>query len=178
MVQHSRADDVVEAATERGDLLDGQLVQFEIGQVVAVDQAPGCMETGRADVDAGDVRAGIAGRVASGLGGTAAGDEDLVIVAILAGRPHPSVLDSPVDAVAPCRDLGIEVADRGRVGMALVELGDLVDGVRFSPSGVGGAHELVMPACSFSRTLSMLKLAGSWRGGNSTSVWRCSATNA
>ena len=39
-----------------------------------------------------------------------------------------------------------------------------------------GAQELVMPACSFSRTLSRLKLAGSWRAGNSTSVWRCSAT--
>ncbi len=115
-------------------------------------------------------RSGIADRVASGLRGTAAGDENLVIVAILAGRPHPSVLGAPVNAVAPCRDLGIEVADWGWVGMALVELGDLVAGVRFSPSGVGGAHELVMPASSFARTLSMLKLAGSWRGGNSTSV--------
>jgi hypothetical protein len=137
VVEHARADDVVESATERRDLLDGELMKFEIGEPVALAQASCRLKTRRADVDAGDVRAGIAGRVASGLRCATSGDEDLVIVAIRAGWPQSSMFDSPAGAVAPCLDVGIEITDGWRVGMTIVELGDLVAGVRAHPSPAG-----------------------------------------
>ena len=61
MMQHAGADDEIEAAIQRLDILDRQLPQLEVRQVLLALQLLGVVEARGADVDADDARVGPGG---------------------------------------------------------------------------------------------------------------------
>jgi len=87
------------------------------------------------------------------------------------------MFDPASDRVAPGLGVSVEIRERRRVRMAVVELGD--DRVaQFSDPLGPSRHALGRPALSFSNITPTVKLADSWRGGNSTSDAAICITNA
>lgn len=86
------------------------------------------------------------------------------------------VSDPLVTPVGRSRREGLEVGDRRRIGMPVVERLDRVDAQTDHGADEPRPQVLPIPACSFAITLSMLNDAGSCRCGNSANDWSISAT--
>ena len=89
VMEHAGAHDLVERAPQFPDALDRELMEFEIVEVVLALQIARVAQAGLADVDGRDSRLGLAQRMAGRLRRAAAGDQDLLVLPRLLGRPHP-----------------------------------------------------------------------------------------
>ena len=79
MVKHSVADHLVEGASEFTDILNRELVKFEILQLILPLELPRVTEARVADIDGGDAGIRLAKGVPCGLRRAATGDEDLQV---------------------------------------------------------------------------------------------------
>ena len=126
VVQHARAHDQVEPVIEISHVLDRHPAQLEVGEPVPGGEVVGVADAGVADVDRDDAASGMPDRVPGGLGCPAAGDEDARIVTIGGLGPEKMVFD-PEPVRIPGRErIPVEVGDRRRVGVVVVERRDLV----------------------------------------------------
>ena len=78
MVEHARADDLVECLAELPDLLDRQPMEIEVLQSIFLLKIARVVQAGFADVDCRDPGIRLAQRMDSSLGCSAAGDQDLL----------------------------------------------------------------------------------------------------
>ena len=159
VVQHPGADHEVERLAERADLLDRQAQHLEVVHTPTLGQGTRVLDAGRTHVDADDACAGVAQRVAHRLRSAAAGHEHRFDRCLRSGRPDEVVRDPARPGIVGWAVGCSGVADRRRVRMPFVEGLDRVRPRLGRRSGA--AHELIMPAFSFSITLSMLNDAGS-----------------
>jgi hypothetical protein len=136
------------------DLLDRQLVQFEIGDVVTCGEDPAVLETGRAHIDSDNLCLRVAQGVTDGLGSSTPCHQ------YRPDRFHRSV--GPDQMMACPSVTGLRCSELGegrRIGVTVVERLDRVG----SNGGHGsiGIQALIIPAFNFSSTLSTLNDAGS-----------------
>ena len=125
VVEHPRAHDVVESLAEAGDLFDREPMQFDVGEVVTIDEATGLVDAALAHVDPHHVGAGVPDGVLGGLRRAAPCDEDRSIVETRAFRPQPEGLH-PSTLVGPRTAIPLEVVDRRWIRVSFVEGCDLV----------------------------------------------------
>ena len=121
MMEHARADDLIEFASNFPHALDRELVELEILDIVFLLQSTGEVQARLADVDTRHPRLGLAQRIGGGLGGTATRDKDIAIGPLRTGRPKqveqgPAPLRVSVELAVP-----LQVGDRRRIGMCVVE---------------------------------------------------------
>ena len=121
VVQHAGADDVVETLAEFAGAFDGELSNLEIVELVFALELQLVRDAVFADVDSDDACPRPADGVVRGLRRAAAGDENAAIVAIGLVRPEEMRVGAPAIAV-PGAPVGIEIVDRRRVGVTLVEV--------------------------------------------------------
>ena len=79
MVKHSGADHLVEGASEFADILNRELVKFEILQLILLLELARVTQARLADIDGGDSGIRLAKGVPCGLRRAATGDEDLQV---------------------------------------------------------------------------------------------------
>src|SRR5271157_2875869 len=121
MMEHARADDLVEFASELPDLLDRESMEIEVLQAIFSLKIARIAQAGFADVDCGHTSLRLAQRMDGSLGRSTAGDQDLSICPQLLRWPQqkgqcPTPIRVSVEFAVP-----IEVADRRRIRVGLVE---------------------------------------------------------
>jgi hypothetical protein len=119
-MKHAGAGNVIERLTEFGSAFNGKLAQFEIVESVLFLQFIFAREAVGADIDADDARVRPPHGIVRGLYGSAAGDEDRAICAILLAGPQETRFGPP-PFVVPYAFVRIEIVDRRRIGMCVVE---------------------------------------------------------
>ena len=88
VVQHARADDQVEGPPERGRVVKAHAEEVEVIQAVLLLEVGLVTQRGIGQVEADDPAVAVVERIAGGLVGPTAGDEDLEVVGL--GLPRPS----------------------------------------------------------------------------------------
>ena len=122
VVQHARADDLVESAAQLAGPLDRQLVDLQIGKAVFAFERLGVADARRADVDADHVAMpGSAQGMLGRLRGPAAGDQHLQVRAVGCLRPVQVEIGAAPALVLPAPAIAVEVVNRRRIGMLVVE---------------------------------------------------------
>ena len=122
MVQHAGADDLIEDLYRaRRRLRSRSRRRSQISEFVFSLKLAAVAETRFADVDPRHLRVRLAHRMDGGLGRAAAGDQDLAIRRRLARRPkekrqRPAAIGIAIELAMP-----VKVAERRRIGMALVK---------------------------------------------------------
>ena len=124
MVQHAGADDVLEALTEFGGTLHGELAHLEVGERVLLLQPLREREALGADIDPDDLGAGPAQSIVGGLGSAAARDQYAAVVAVRLGRPEEMRVGASAPIV-PGLTVRLQVIHRRRVGVIFVKFADL-----------------------------------------------------
>ena len=120
MVQHARADDVLECLAEFAGPLDGELPHLEVLQPVLALELFGERDAPRADVDADDARIRPADGVMRRLARAASRDQNAAIVAVGFGGLKQMRLGA-APPVVPRAAVRGDVVHRLRVGVAFVE---------------------------------------------------------
>src|SRR5262245_46253314 len=129
MVQHAGRDDQIELPIERIHALDRKLAGLEIREVVLALQRLGVIEARRADVDADDSRRGAADGVLRRLPRAASRHQDVEVGAIRPVRPEQMEIGAMAVLVAPLVARAIEIPDRWRIWMSVVERADRIEGL-------------------------------------------------
>jgi hypothetical protein len=145
MVENPRTHDEIEVLIQLGHPLDGQLLDPEIGQIVAAIKLLGVPDACLADIDAGYSACRPPDRVTCSLESTAPCNQDIQILSEGSSGKQQAVLDSPALRIRPFLDIGREVWDRWRIWVFLVELDDWIGfcpRLRFVFLGVHGCRHL------------------------------------
>jgi hypothetical protein len=125
MMQHTGADDLIEAGPQLVDTLDRQLADFQIRQAVRAAKLLGTADAGLADVDRDHLRVGPAYGVPGGLRCATAGHEDGKVVPIGFGRPEEVVVSETPMLIEPELSVRLKARDGPRIGIPVVEVADL-----------------------------------------------------
>src|SRR5271166_3572008 len=120
MVQHAGADNLIENLSEAPDLFDCEPVEIEVSESIFSLKIARVAETVFADVDRGHLPVRLAHGMNDGLGGAAAGDQDLARRWPLR-RPKEKRHRPPTIRIAIELAMPVEVAERRRIWMALVK---------------------------------------------------------
>src|SRR4029434_2437948 len=123
MVQHTGADDQIEAPLHCTHSLDRAVHGLEVGQSVLLSQLLRVFEARRADVDADNVRLRPAESVLRRLPCAAAGDQNMEIGAIRRVGPEQVMLGPMTIGILPFLSRPIEVGDGWRIWVPGVEVG-------------------------------------------------------
>src|ERR1700730_15150428 len=120
-MQHAGADDLVEGLAELPDPLDRQPMEIEISQAIFLLKIAHVAQAGFADVDCRHTSVGFAQRMNGSLRCSAAGHQDLSVCPWLLRWPQqkgqcPTPIGVAIEVAVP-----VEVAERRRIGMALVK---------------------------------------------------------
>ena len=121
MVEHAGADNLVERLAELLDLLDREPTEVEISKAVLSLKLARVTEACFADVDSGDMRIGLAHRMGRGLRGSTTGDQNLPPCPLNFRRPKQKRERSPSIGIPIELAMLVEVAQRRRIRVALVE---------------------------------------------------------
>ena len=143
MMENSGADNLVEGLLQFAYAIDGKLMDLKIGQVIFALERLRPLHTRRADVDAGDLSCRPAQRMLCRLGCSAAGNENGIVFLVGPAGPKEVIIRAALSLVLPCPSILIQAFDRRRIGIAVVEVLDLL--------------------CYIKRTASCIVLVGSWQ---------------
>ncbi len=131
MVQHSRADDLIELTIEIAHVLDSETMQVEVLETIFVSQIACVAEAGFADIDCSNAGLRLAESVASRLGCAAARHENFLMRGRRRGREHQMEHRAAAKRVFVKLAMLVEAVDRSGIGEAFVEIADV---------GGGGGH--------------------------------------
>ena len=106
------------------DVLDRQLMEFEVLQVVLSLKLARVAQAGLADVDGGDARVGLAKRISGRLRRAAAGNQNLLVSAQRLGRPDQMEQRAATVRVPVQVAVLVQVGDRRRIRHPFVEVAD------------------------------------------------------
>jgi len=121
MVQHTRADDLVEAASQVAYTLHRELVDLEILQLVFTLEFLGVADARGADVNAHDASLRLAQGMFGRLRCAASGDENCQVFPIGLTRPVQVEIYSAPAFILPALAVAVEVVDRRRIRVGVVK---------------------------------------------------------
>src|SRR5277367_805455 len=101
-------------------------MDLKIGQAIFALERLRPLHTRCADVDTGDLSRRPANRMLRRLGCSTAGDKNGMVLPVRCGRPKEVIIGPALLRVLPCAAILIQAFDRGRVGVAVIEVLDLL----------------------------------------------------
>jgi len=126
MMEHPCTNDLVEAGLQLTRQLDGQLADLQLVQAVCALELLRGPHARCAEVDAGHLGRRPAQGVLGGLRCSAPGDQDRSILPVGAGGPEEMMLGATSLRVLPEFAISVEVVDRARIRIPVIEVPDLI----------------------------------------------------
>src|SRR5260370_13026894 len=138
VMESAGADEQVEGARQFADILDREMMEFEVIQIVFALKIKRVTQARFAYVDRGDPRVRLAERVPRGLRRATASDQDFLVSSRLLGGPDQMKLCSATVRVLVVVAVCVQTRAWGRIGHPLVEVADFLAAVHLGPPRISG----------------------------------------